>query len=51
MKKTYSNPTIKVVKIQPLQKLMVLSDTLHNSVNAGDSYARDFDFDFDDEEE
>lgn len=53
MKKTYINPTMKVVKIQARQKMMIGSQDAAISGSQLNDYAlgRDFDFDFDDDEE
>ena len=53
MKKTYSNPTMKVVKIQARHKMMTgsLNVTISGEQTNKAALGRDFDFDFDDDEE
>lgn len=53
MKKTYINPTMKVVMIRTRQQMLTTSNpTLGSSYQSGETVlGRDFDFDFDDDEE
>ena len=51
MKKTYINPTMKVVKIQTRQKMMLGSQNAIISGSQTNEYALGRDFDFDDDEE
>ena len=50
MKKTYKNPTMVVVKIQTRQQIMSMS-TLGTTDATSGNLGREYDFDFDDDEE